>query len=309
VICKRRKPHIGLTCTSCHDRIHQHLRDIPIAYKQAENELVPGGGGHAGGTEQSIGLRIGALDLRHGAGYINELGQWARQWREDGITKPSQLEYVCDINYHWRDGINSTQPDERGHQAPPNPEYSALHATLRRYGKGTPERADLTGVTLTAVVDELLIGLHEACKRFDGIDEFATAIATLSGQATSASRTAPRQAWVIPCPTDRDDDGDTTRCGLPLRVTGEDLHSVVECPRCLTHWDVQRLLLVAESDSATTVWLPADEIDLLLNIPEQTLRRWARDPNNPTIRERGRYDVASVREAIATRDARKQRRA
>lgn len=282
---------IGKTCRTCYDRLHEQLREIPTAYEQAADELSPGGSGHAAGTEPSIGLRLAALDLRHAAGYINELGEWARQWRHDGISDPANLHYVCDINYHPDDATNSTAPDPDGNQTPPNPEYSALHATLHRYGKGA---ADVAGTSLRAVIDELLIGLHEACKRFEGIREFAASIRQLHGQARAASQTTPRQAWIIQCPADREPDG---RCALPLRISGEDFGTVVACPRCHTEWDVQRLLLVAESDTESTLWLPAEEIQLLLGVNERTLRRWA--AKGSVIREHGRYDVGSVRTAIA----------
>lgn len=295
VICTR-EATLGQTCRQCYDRLREQLSEIPIAYEQAADELAPGQTGHAGGAEPSIGLRISALDLRHAAGYINELGEWARQWRLDKISDPAELQYVCDINYHPDDATNSTGPNDRGEQTPPTADYSALHATLHRYGKGA---TDTAGTSLRAVIDELIIGLHEACKRFGGIREFADSVRQLHGQARAASQTTPRQAWVVQCPADHEPDG---RCALPLRISGDDFGTAVVCPRCHTQWDVQRLLLVAESDTESTLWLPAEEIQLLLGVKERTLRRWAAKGN--VIREHGRYDVGSVRTAIADGAAR-----
>lgn len=338
-ICKEQIAKLGKTCRRCYDRMHEQLRQIPVAHNLALDELAPGAAGHAsGGTEQSIGLRTEALDLREASGYINELGSWARLWREEGITDPANLEYVADINYHPADAINSTGINERKPEEPvsePDPSYSALHATLTRYSLGETQRKvpvscniDTRAVNykrpiwqapahsqsartraLAAVVDELLINLHEACARFDGIDEFATALNHLYRCAVSASRTAPRQAWVISCPADyeisdpqTDDQDSVVLCGTSLRITGEDFGSIVVCPRCHTHWDPHRLLLVVEAENEATVWLAPEDVALLLHVSAPTLRRWAADPKNPTKRERGRYDLRSVRLAVEIKE-------
>lgn len=248
---KPRKPRAGYTCGRCLGQMRDQLKDLPELYLWAARELSPGSASGERGSERSIGVRVGALDLRWGGDLISRLMNWCHIWREDfGLVL-------------WVEPWTNA--------------------------------SDPVGATLVEVCRFLDANLARASESHPGIDVFAQELAALYGQATSAARTRPRQAWVVSCPTD----ADGGRCGSSLRVTGEDFGSSVVCKSCHTSWDVMRLLHVCIHDAASTLWLPASEIALLYSVPESTLRLWL--TAGEVRREHGRYDVGSVRSAMLGR--------
>lgn len=84
----------------------------------------------------------------------------------------------------------------------------------------------------------------------------------------------------------------TTTCGYRIALQPGDLHGDVRCPRCGTTWTAQRLLLVALTDPAVTIWADRDTIEDALGIPVRTLRRWADLGAVP--RHGSRYDAGAA---------------
>lgn len=80
--CTTTRVHLGMTCRRCYERMARQLRELPEEYALAAGELSPGAGGTGRGSEQTLGLRVSALDLRSGSDLLGVLGQWERDWRE-----------------------------------------------------------------------------------------------------------------------------------------------------------------------------------------------------------------------------------
>ncbi|MET0489085.1 MAG: hypothetical protein ABW143_02520 [Acidimicrobiales bacterium] len=229
----------------------------------------------------SIGIRIDALDMT--ADVLGVLATWQRDWTETlhgrevdwtggDVRRPGLDRQVRDVNV-------------------PN--------LLRTSSKGEIP-------TLTSIVEWLRANLLKACAEHPAIDEFSREVGRLWGAASSASRSQPRQSWVVDCPADTDDGV----CGARLRVNGSDFDrmedgrsvpKVVPCPDCGSHWQIDRLLLVVHSTKDAQVWLPAEEVALLMAISESTLRRLARDYPTVVLKDRGRYELASVRAALTAK--------
>lgn len=243
-----RKPRAGFTCGPCLQRMRRQLKDLPELYVWAGAELLPGSSTGARGSERSIGLRVGALDLRWGGDVLARLTGWARIWRED--------------------------------------------FALVTWVEPAPFAKDPTGATLVQLVRFVDSLLGRVSLEHLAVDEFARELADIHGSAVSAARTAPREAWVVSCPADHG----SGSCGKRLRVTGEDFGGEILCRGCGTSWDVMRLLHVSAHDKGSTLWLPAEEVGLLYGVKERTLRDWA--ARGLVRREHGRYDAASVREAM-----------
>lgn len=83
IVCRRTRPEKGYTCQSCRTRTRRQLNDLPELYIRAGQELVPGAADGTRGSEPSIGVRLGALELRAGYDVLGVLGSWERIWRED----------------------------------------------------------------------------------------------------------------------------------------------------------------------------------------------------------------------------------
>lgn len=251
--CPVRGVSLGMACRRCHDRMAGHLAELPELYALAAGELLPiSGSGGGRGTETSLGLRIGALDLRSGADVIGVLATWHRDWTE----------------FYGEEPIDWTR---RSHH-----------------------RSDPVGATLVDVCAVMLRGLRRACQSHPGIDVFAQELTDLVVAARAAARTGTPHATVVDCPADREDG----TCGARLTITGLARTDVVWCKRCSSRWEVERLLLVVASDRDAGVWLPAEDVALLMRVGERTLRRWARDGH--VQRHAGLYELNSVREAIRT---------
>lgn len=154
-------------------------------------------------------------------------------------------------------------------------------------------RRDPVGATLVGLVGRMSRDLHRACQTHPAIDVFARDLTALHGQARAAARANGSRSVLVDCPADHVNDG---VCGAPLSIAGLELADVVYCRRCHTRWEVQRLLLVAEADSTSTVWLPVDDVALLVGVSRRTLFDWAKAGR--VRREHGLFAVDSVRSAI-----------
>jgi hypothetical protein len=71
-----------MACSKCQKRMNQRLNDI-LNYKElVTKELLPGKGGDGRSMEQTIGLRVNALDFAAGLTVIDTLEHWEQQWRQ-----------------------------------------------------------------------------------------------------------------------------------------------------------------------------------------------------------------------------------
>lgn len=248
-----------LVCRRDYERLEKQLRAIPELYALALGELQPGQGSGGRSSEVSIGLRVSALDLRAGGDVLERLATWERDWREHFELDPV------------RSGTGTQQ-------------------ALDRYARG---RRDAAGTSLVGVCGFLLAHLHRACQSHYAIDEFAHDLADIHAAAQAAANIGQRPGWVVDCPADHGDG----ICSARLRVTGEHYGSTITCPRCRTQWEIGRLLRVVGSTRGAEVWLPAEEVGLLVGLNERTLRKWS--SKGLVRREGGRYSVDDVRQVIA----------
>lgn len=70
-----------MACSKCQKRMNQRLNDI-LNFKQiVEKELLPGKGGDGRSMEQTIGLRVNALDFATGLTVVDVLELWELEWR------------------------------------------------------------------------------------------------------------------------------------------------------------------------------------------------------------------------------------
>lgn len=258
--CRRVDAAAGLlVCRRDYERLETQLSEIPELYALALGELQPGQGSGGRSNETSLGLRVAALDLRAGGDALERLATWERDWREQFDLDPV------------RAGTGRQQATDR-------------------YARG---RTDAVGASLTGVCGFLLAHLHHACQAHYAIDEFAHDLAAIHASARAAANIGQRPGWIVDCPADHLDGICTAR----LRVTGEHYGSTITCPRCRTVWEVSRLLRVVGSTTGAEVWLPAEEVGLLVGLNERTLRKWA--SKGLVRRQGGRYSVDDVRQVIA----------
>jgi hypothetical protein len=71
------------SCTTCTNRLRNQLKDIITYTIQAAKELQPGQSNDAPNSEQSIGIRLEALDLIAGHDVLPILESWERMLREE----------------------------------------------------------------------------------------------------------------------------------------------------------------------------------------------------------------------------------
>lgn len=154
-------------------------------------------------------------------------------------------------------------------------------------------RGDRVGANVVAVCAWLRENLIRACRAHPAVDDFAHELSLLHQQARVAARTGGRRHKWVECPTDTD----TGRCGAQLKLTGLELTDEVYCRACRATRDVHRLLLVAAADAESGVWLPAEDVALLLGLSTRTLRDWGK--RGLVQRRSGLYELRSVRKAIA----------
>jgi hypothetical protein len=246
-------------CADCHAEIVAHLRALPGLVAQAHHHLVPGSTGEhiaAGVPGSRPPLNIAALDLA--------CGEWLLMTDEDTEEPP------------WT-GLEGWEQDWR----------TVLH--LSPYGPASAHRTALGQSTLVGVVGFLIANLERAAAIHPAIDEFATDVRRMHAAALNALHmtrfdvdpdpdAAEPPDYVIPCPADADDAGHLCGHRIPMHrlarpVDGEREPSVtVNCPKCGSHWTVERLLRVAHAAGVpwpTSVDHAADQ----LGIAPMTLRR------------------------------------
>ena len=164
---------------------------------------------------------------------------------------------------------------------------------LTPYGPASAEREPTAEATLVGIVNFLQAWLSKSCTEHPAIDEFAHELRSLHRSCQQAAGQTQRSAWRVTCPTDTDDG----ECGRVLRVSGEDFGGYVTCRGCSTTWPVERLLRVVASSRHAELWLDPEAASEWLGVHSATLRRWAKDGR--IKREHGRYEVHSLREALA----------
>lgn len=172
---------------------------------------------------------------------------------------------------------------------------------LLRHHTGEPQvdwtvlshhKSDRVGRTIVDLCASVNARLHTAARTYPHLRDLARDLNHLHHTARTAARTIGRHHQVVDCPAD----SIHGICGARIPITGQTLDDVVHCPRCATHWEVKRLLLVAQSDQAAGVWLAPEDASVLLNVPTRTLRQWAKE--GKVQRSHGLYEVGSIKDAI-----------
>lgn len=247
----------------------RQLSDVLEYQALAGDNLLPGQGGDGRSTERTLGINVAALDTSAAFDAIAVLESWERIWREDyGLTPygPASAERVQRLTAITDD------PDIEG----------VRHEGMK-----------LQRATLVGIVTFLQSWLGKTCTEHPAVDEFASELRTLHRQMQQAAGQTQRAAWRVTCPSDTNDG----ECGQVLRVSGEDFGGQVTCRACSTTWPVDRLLRVVASSRHAELWLDPEAASEWLGVHQRTLRGWARDGR--IRRERGRYEVHSLKEALA----------
>lgn len=170
------------------------------------------------------------------------------------------------------------------------------HFRLTPYGEASASRNKSTQahLMLGGIVDFLISWVDRAAAEHPAFTEFAGEVRTLYVQAKDAANERSRPAWRVTCPTDLPDgDGE---CGRSLTVSGDDFGGEVFCPACGTSWPVERLLRVVASSRMSELWLDPDAAAEYCGVSSRQLRKWGQ--KGLIKRERGRYEVHSIREAL-----------
>lgn len=239
-------------CSACLDRVARMLNDLLTLHTLAcvPCVAVPGtkGSGSIGAVHRDppLPLDLEILDLAHGESLLagmraDEMGleDWAIDWRH--------------FSGHSSHGAATERDRSR---------TDTLSSVIRYLGAQWPLMA-------RSVAD----GGHPAA------DEFADDVKRMHRRAESALGLgrADGPAFYIPCPADLDTGA---RCGYrlgvhrqPLPLDGQrPLPVALTCPRCGSHWDAERLMLVAVADGAR-VELTVDEAALHFGVSTRTVRR------------------------------------
>ena len=101
--------------------------------------------------------------------------------------------------------------------------------------------------------------------------------------------------WRVACPHVR---LSGEECGSMLNFVGlED--DEIKCRGCGSRWSPARLLAVATSADAESVWVDAEAAAVAVGVDASTVRRWSRSGR---VRRQGqRYSLADLRECVETR--------
>jgi hypothetical protein len=247
--------------------LHEQIAATPLDY------LLPASTGNdaplGGHREPPLPLDLAALDLLTAESVLrgmdaDDMGleDWAVDWR------------------HWLGHAGHGQATERDTGA-----AQTLAGVIRYLRANWPLMA-------RSVAD----GGHPA------VDEFHADVRAIRGRAWGALRLIPSDLdmdldpppdWVILCPRDLDNG---SICGhrigvmrQPRAVDGERPQAVtLNCERCGAHWDLPRLMLVAQA-SGTPVWVDAEAAATHLGT---TVRGLAPMVRSGRISKRGsRYSV------------------
>jgi hypothetical protein len=166
---------------------------------------------------------------------------------------------------------------------------------LTPYGlaSASRNRSTLPHLILGGIVEFLVLYLHKAAEEHPAFPEFAGEVRTLYVQAKDAANERKRPQWRVTCPTDTSDG----ECGREFMISGEDFGGDVYCKVCGTTWPVERLLRVVASSRLSELWLDPDAAAEYCGVSSRLLRKWGQQ--GLIRRERGRYEVHSIREALS----------
>ena len=165
---------------------------------------------------------------------------------------------------------------------------------LTPYGEASRSRNKSTQphLMLGGIVEFLTGWLDRAAVEHPAFGDFASEVHTLVRQAKDAANERKRPSWRVTCPTDTDDG----ECGRQLLVSGDDFGGEVFCRVCGTRWPVERLLRVVASSRLSELWLDPEAAAEYCGVSSRLLRKWGQ--HGLIRRERGRYEVHSIRSAL-----------
>jgi hypothetical protein len=146
---------------------------------------------------------------------------------------------------------------------------------------------------LADIVGFLTAWTDKAAQEHPAFGEFAGEVRTLYIQSKDAANERTRPHWRVTCPTDTDDG----ECGREFMISGDDFGGDVYCRVCGTTWPVERLLRVVASSRLSELWLDPEAAAEYCGVSSRLLRKWGQQ--GLIKRERGRYEVHSIREAIS----------
>ena len=145
---------------------------------------------------------------------------------------------------------------------------------------------------LPGIIDFLTAWVDRAAQEHPAFADFSGEVKDLHRQAKDAANERNRPQWRVTCPTDTDDG----ECGRELLVSGDDFGGDVFCRVCGTTWPVERLLRVVAASRLSELWLDPDAAAEYCGVSSRLLRKWGQQ--GLIKRERGRYEVHSIREAL-----------
>ncbi len=253
----------GHVCAACGSRLRDHLARIPQLAALAGAAVVRSGGNGSGA--RTVPASRPPIDLDA----LDATLGLPLVLTVPG--DPSSAEPILTVLWSWERAIR-----EDRHLTPP---------------------ALLTEpVTLVSVCGFLLTHADwmEAEPDFDVatlVDHVHACVRVLSRH--DPDRPARRIRVTCPAPADNGE------CGAALRVDPLDLGAPVLCPRCREQWTADRLMLVAYSAPGATALVDPEAAAYATGVPERTLRRWA--AAGAIVRQHGRYDLASIRQAVTRR--------
>lgn len=166
---------------------------------------------------------------------------------------------------------------------------------LTPYGEASASRNKSTQPhkMLAGIVDFLMSWMDKAAAQHPAFKDFALEVRTLYIQSKDAANERNRPQWRVTCPTDTADG----ECGREFMISGEDFGGEVYCRSCGTSWPVERLLRVVASSQLSELWLDPEAAAEYCGVSSRLLRKWGQQ--GLIKRERGRYEVHSIREAIS----------
>lgn len=153
-------------------------------------------------------------------------------------------------------------------------------------------RSTLPHLMLPGIVEFLTAWLDRAAAEHPAFPDFAGEVRNLYVTAKDAANERNRPQWRVTCPTDTVDG----ECGREFMISGEDFGGDVYCKVCGTTWPVERLLRVVASSRLSELWLDPEAAAEYCGVSSRLLRKWGQQ--GLIRRERGRYEVHSIREAL-----------
>lgn len=169
------------------------------------------------------------------------------------------------------------------------------HFKLTPYGEASAcrNRSTLPHLILPGIVQFLNEWIDRAATEHPAFYDFAVEVRGLYIQAKEAANERNRPQWRVTCPSDTSDG----ECGREFLISGEDFGGEVYCRSCGTSWPVERLLRVVASSTLSELWLDPEAAAEYCGVSSRQLRKWGQQ--GLIKRERGRYEVHSIREALS----------